>query len=137
MSKQNRTRRKSIPASSSVFVTRFSQLVLERRFAEAGRILQRLTEKMKQNDWNTGYLQALNGILLIQRSSDETYAFLANLNLDDDEAVGKHRREFLNQIKGEYHGEYDRGFFSAWNDFLRVMQKLNKEKIKEQVGAAD
>ena len=137
MSKQNRTRRKSIPASSSVFVTRFSQLVLERRFAEAGRVLQRLTEKLKQNDWNRGYLQALNGILLIQRSSDETYAFLANLDLDDDEAVGKHRREFLNQIKGEFHADYDRGFFSAWNDFLRVIPKLDKKKTKEQVEAAD
>ncbi|MFQ6094916.1 MAG: hypothetical protein ACE5NN_02120 [Candidatus Bathyarchaeia archaeon] len=136
MSKENRPKRTGIPASSSVFVTRFSQLVLERRFAEAGRVLQRLTEKMKRNEWNRGYLQALNGILLTQKSSDERYAFLANLDLDDEKTIRKHRRDFLNQIKSEFHAEYDRGFFSAWSDFLRVILKL-KKKTKGQAEAGD
>lgn len=91
---------------------------------------------MKRNEWNRGYLQALNGILLTQKSSDERYAFLANLDLDDEKTIRKHRRDFLNQIKSEFHAEYDRGFFSAWSDFLRVILKL-KKKTKGQAEAGD
>jgi len=134
MSKKNRTRYKGLPTSSTAFVIRFSQLVMERKFAEAERILERLRKRMKQNEWNKGYLQALNGIILIQKSNDERYAFLSNLNLEDEKTIRKHRQEFLNQIKSEFQADYDRGFFSAWADFLRILLKLNR-KTKEQVAA--
>jgi hypothetical protein len=136
MSKKTRRKRRSMPASSSVFVTRFSQLVLERRFAETERILERLKEKIEKNEWNRGYLQALNGILTIQKSSDERYAFLSNLNLEHEKSVEKNRKAFRDQINSEFHADYDRGFFSAWADFLRIVLKINKEKPKQEAEAA-
>ncbi len=136
MSKKTRRKRRSMPASSSALVTRFSQLVLERRFAETERIFERLKEKIENNEWNRGYLQALNGILAIQKSSDERYAFLSNLNLEHEKSVEKNRKAFRDQIKSEFHADYDRGFFSAWADFLRIVLKLEKQKAKEKAEAA-
>lgn len=136
MSKKRRKKRRGMPASSSVLVTRFSQLVLERRFAETERILERLKEKIQKNEWNRGYLQALNGILAIQKSSDERYALLSSLNLEDEKSVDRNRKEFRDQIKDEFHADYDRGFFSAWADFLRIVLKLDKQKTKQKAEAA-
>jgi len=117
-------------ANMRALTTRFFQLVLERQFAEAERILERLRTKTRKNEWNHGYIQALNGIIITQKSGDERYAFLTNLNLDDEEALKKNRREFLNYVKSDFHADRDRGFFSAWADFLRVILKF-KEKGKQ------
>jgi len=117
-------------ANMRALITRFFQLTLERQFAEAERMLERLRARMRKNEWNRGYIQALNGIILTQRSGDERYAFLANPILDDEEAIEKNRRDFLNYVKSDIHAEYDRGFFSAWADCLRTTLKA-REKAKQ------
>ena len=113
---------------SKIFVTRFFQLVTERRFAEAERVLERIKLKIQETDWNRGYFQALNGILLAQKSSDE-YAFLPKLDINNEEELKKYRREFAQQSKDRIHADYDRGFFSAWADYLRISTKAEKIQI--------
>jgi len=105
-------------------VTRFFQLVRERQFAEAERILERLKLKAQKNERDRGYLQALNGIFLASKSNNDQYLFLSNVNLKDKGELEKHRREFLKHTRDSLHAEYDRGFFSAWADYIRVLIKL-------------
>ena len=109
---------------SRVFVTRFFQLVTNRRFAEAERVLERIQLKVKETEWNKGYFQALSGILLANRSNDDQYAFLPNLDLKNEENLKKFRREFLKESKNIIHVDYDRGFFSAWASYMRVLAKM-------------
>ncbi len=111
---------------SRVFVTRFFQLVTNRRFAEAERVLERIKLKVQETEWNKGYFQALNGILLTQRSNEDQYAFLPNLDLNNENELKKYRREFLKQARNKIHADYDRGFFSAWADYMRVSIKMRK-----------
>ena len=116
---------------SRVFVTRFFQLATKRRFAEAERVLERIKLKVQETEWNRGYFQALSGILLTQKSNDE-YAFLQNLDLDNEKELKKYRREFLKQSRSKIHADYDRGFFAAWADYMRVSIKMreNPEILK-------
>lgn len=132
MSKKNKSNEKPPVSLSSTraLTTRLFQMVLERQFAEAERILERLRMKMRKNEWDRGYMRALNGIILTQKSGEERYAFLANLNLDDEKALEKNQREFLSYLKSDFHAEYDRGFFSAWVDFLRTILKT-REKARQ------
>ena len=111
---------------SRVFVTRFFQLVTGRRFAEAERILERIRLRVQETEWNRGYFQSLNGILLAQKSNDDQYAFLPNLDFNDEDELKKYRREFLKQARNKIHADYDRGFFSAWADYMRVSIKMRK-----------
>jgi ATP/maltotriose-dependent transcriptional regulator MalT len=111
---------------SRVFVVRFFQLVTKRRFAEAERILERIKLKVQETEWNKGYFQALNGILLAQKSNDDQYAFLPNLDLDDEDELKKYRREFLKQARKKIHADYDRGFFTAWADYMRVSIRMRE-----------
>lgn len=114
---------------SSILVTQYFQLVAKRQFAEAERILERVKLKAEKTERNRGYLQALQGILLSNKSNDDEYAFLSNVSLNDKASLEKHRREFLKHSRNGLHAEYDRGFFSAWADFTRVLLKL--ENIPE------
>jgi hypothetical protein len=114
---------------SLILVTQYFQLVAKRQFAEAERILERMKLKTEKTERNRGYLQALHGILLSNKSNNDQYAFLSNISLNDKTALEKHRREFLKHARNSLHAEYDRGFFSAWADFTRVLLKL--ENIPE------
>ena len=109
----------------SVYVARFFQLVTARQFAEAERVLQRLRQKIQTTEWNRGYFQALYGMLLAQRNNDDRYAFLSNTNLSDKKELQSHRREFLKEARSRVHADYDRGYFSAWADYTRILSKLD------------
>lgn len=107
---------------SKIFVVRFFQLVKGRRFAEAERVLERVRLKTNETEWNSGYLHALDGILLAQKSGD-SYAFIKNVNFDDEKDLKKFRKEFLNEYKNKIHADYDRGFFAAWADYMLISKK--------------
>lgn len=112
---------------SPVFVTRFFQLVTSRQFAEAERELKRLREsKVKKNEFDTGFFLALNGMILAQKSSDDPYAFLPNVNFKDKKKLQEYRREFTTYQKKKIHSGFDRGFFKAWADYMRVLIKAEE-----------
>jgi len=114
---------------SKILATQYFQLVAKRQFAEAERILERTKLKAEKTERNRGYLQALHGILLSSKSNNDQYTFLSNISLNDKTALEKQRREFLKHTRDSLHAEYDRGFFSAWADFTRILLKL--ENIPE------
>ena len=106
---------------SPAFITRFFQLITERRFAEAERMLERLREGVEKTEWNRGYLRALNGMLLAQKTNNDRYVFLSNVNFGNEKELLKYRQEFLEHAKKRLHADYDRGFFSAWAEFMRIL----------------
>jgi len=114
----------------SALVTRFFQLLVNRQFAEAERELERLKQKMHKTEWNRGYFRALYGMLLARRSNNnDAYAFFSKLDLSDKAALHDYRREFLDHVKNRLHGDFDRGFFSAWADCMRVLSRMEIPNI--------
>ncbi len=107
-----------------VFVTRFFQLITSRQFAEAERVLERIKQKMHPSERNRGYYQALFGMLLTQKNNSDRYAFLATLDLSSNKQLKSYRHEFLSHVENRLHAEYDRGFFNAWAEYMRVLPKL-------------
>jgi len=109
---------------SSALVTRFFQLLVNRRFAEAERELERIKQKMHKTEWNRGYFRALYGMLIARKSNNDNYAFLSKLDLNDKNVLQNYRKEFRGHVKSKLHGDFDRGFFSAWAKFMRILNKL-------------
>ena len=109
---------------SSVLVTRFFQLVVNRQFAEADRELQRLKQRMHKTEWNRGYYRALYGMLLARKSNSDQHVFFSKLDLNDKQILQGYKKEFLSHVRNKLHGDYDRGFFSAWADCVRVLAKM-------------
>jgi len=104
---------------SKVFVVRLIQLLKARRFAEAERVLERIKDSTNSTEWNSGYIYALEGALVTQKSND-SYSFLGNLDLEDEKILRKNRKEFLKEYKNKIHQDFDRGFFAAWADFMLI-----------------
>lgn len=116
---------------SKMFVVRFFQLVKGRRFAEAERVLERIRQKTNETEWNSGYLHALDGVLLAQKSND-SYGFIKRVNFEDETELKKYRKEFLQEYKNKIHADYDRGFFAAWADYMLISKKSLMDEMKAQ-----
>lgn len=87
-------------------------------------MLLRLRQKIPKTERNRGYFKALRGILLAQKSNNDRYVFLSNLNLKDQGELQQYRKEFMRQAKNQLHADYDRGYFAAWASYMRVLTKL-------------
>ncbi len=110
---------------SQALVTRYFQLLVNRQFTEAMRELERLKQKMQKTEWNRGYFRALYGMYLSRKNNDDSYAFFTKLDLSDTEALHDYRKEFLEHMRNSLHGDFDRGYFSAWADCMRVLIRMN------------
>ena len=120
-----------------IYTTRFFQLVTSRQFAEAERILEHVKQKMHTSDRNRGYFQALYGMLLTMKSNDR-HSFLSTADLNDKKHLKNYRREFLSHMESRLHDEYDRGYFEAWSDYMKILPKIegpvpfnNRNHIKQ------
>jgi hypothetical protein len=110
---------------SQALVTRYFQLIVGRQFAEAQRELERIKQKMQKTDWNRGYFRALYGMYLTKKSTSDDYAFFSKLDLSDKVALHAYRKEFLDQMGNGLHADFDRGYFSAWADCMRILTRMD------------
>lgn len=111
---------------SHALVTRYFQLIVNRQFTEAVRELERIKQKMQKTEWNRGYFRALYGMYLSRKnSSTDGYAFFAKIDVTDKAALHAYRKEFLEHMRSNLHGDFDRGYFSAWADCMRIITRMD------------
>lgn len=114
-----------------ILISRYFQLVTNRQFAEAERILERIKQKLEKNEWNKGYFHALKGIMVSQRSNNDQYSLLSNLDFNDRKKIREFQEEFLSHVNNGLHAEFDRGYFSAWADYMRTILRLKPVAIEK------
>ena len=84
-----------------------------------------MKQKMQKTEYNRGYFRALYGMLLSRRSgNNDNYAFFSKLDLSDKAQLNQYKREFFEHTKNGLHGDFDRGYFSAWSDCMRVLIRI-------------
>ena len=111
---------------SQALVTRYFQLIVSRQFTEAERELERVKQKMQKTEWNRGYFRALYGMYLSRKNSDtDDYAFFSKMDFSDKVALNNYRKEFLAHMGNGLHGDFDRGYFSAWADCMRIITRMD------------
>lgn len=106
-------------------VARYFQLIVSRQFTEAERELERVKQKMQKTEWNRGYFRALYGIYLSRKSNTDDYAFFSKMDLSDKVILHTYRKEFLDHMRNGLHGDFDRGYFSAWADCIRILTRMD------------
>ena len=111
---------------SQALVTRYFQLIVSRQFTEAERELERVKQKMQKTEWNRGYFRALYGMYLSRKNSaTDDYAFFSKMDFSDKVALNNYRKEFLAHMGNGLHGDFDRGYFSAWADCMRIITRMD------------
>jgi hypothetical protein len=106
-------------------VTRYFQLIVNRQHAEAERELERVKQKLQKTEWNRGYFRALYGMYLSRKNAADNYSFFSKLDLSDKVSLHAYRREFLDNMRSGLHGDFDRGYFSAWADCMRILTRMD------------
>lgn len=109
-------------AFPQVKVTVYFQAITKRSIADAERILGDLKQKSASSEWSKGYMSALDGMLIAARSNDDQYSFISKINFAP-EKIEELKSEFISHSKNKLHDDFDRGFFSAWTDYMRLLTK--------------
>jgi len=109
-------------------VTKFFEHVEERAWTDAEKELDGIRQKSENTQWARGYVKALEGLLLSYRNGDDKYIFLpkalANRSKENTETL---RKDFAEFSANELHGEYDRGYFKALEDYVGVAASLKPD----------
>ena len=70
----------------------------------------------------------LNGILLSTKMNNDNYSLLSKINPKDGKTLKEYRKEFLKQVNNRLREDYDKGFFSAWADYTRILIRMRKQE---------
>ncbi|HZY93449.1 MAG TPA: hypothetical protein VFE98_01130 [Candidatus Bathyarchaeia archaeon] len=109
----------SIPRES---IKRFFASVESRAWTDAEKELDSIRQDTQNAPWTKGYVKALEGLLLTYRNDDDKYIFLPKaLANNSEETVKSLKKEFGEFAINDLHGEYDRGYFRALEDYLEAI----------------
>ncbi len=118
---------KAAPIIPQLSVTRFLQNVEERAWTEAEKELDIIRQKSENSPWARGYVKALEGLLLSNRNNDDKYIYLPKALANRSEgSITSLKKEFADFAKNELHGEYDRGYFRALEEYLGAIGTLSR-----------
>ena len=113
----------------AAYVIRFFQLVTEKQLTEAERELLRIKEKMQRTEWNHGYYKALQGMLVARRTNSDNPAFFTSMDPNDKRSLLDLRKEFQEKVESRLYPDYDRGYFSAWTDYVSVLKRMEFKPV--------
>jgi len=114
-----------------LLLTRFFQLTFNRDFAEAERVLAKIREKTSKAAWGRGYIAALDGVMSAYKGKNDRYAYINRIDLNK-ENLARIEAELQDKARDLIYSEFDRGFFSAWSDLIRFLDKSELQNIGRQ-----
>lgn len=118
-----------IPRKIVPLVNRYLQFLTQRNFAEAERELEVIKQEMKSTQWHKGYCNALEGMLISLKSSDNRYLYISRINPNDNKKIDELQKLFSRLSRNSLQGDFDKGFFNAWIEYLRVL-KSGRPEVK-------
>ena len=118
-------------------IMRFFSTMNERRFSDAEKLLKSVRRSLKRakpdvnSEWIEGYIHALNGMMTLLKSGEDPYSLIHSL--DCKEKIEKYSGEISRHAENPIHTDFDRGFFSAWSDYMQYLRKRKpSRKAKQQ-----
>ncbi|UCD72917.1 MAG: hypothetical protein JSW01_05605 [Candidatus Bathyarchaeota archaeon] len=87
----------------------------------AKKLLFRYRNAGVESDWTRGYLEALKGMIDSLGNNGSHTPFLFKIREKDGNGLREIRKEFSQRIERRYTHEYDRGFLTAWVQYLSVL----------------
>jgi hypothetical protein len=114
-------------------VNKFLGHVEARAWTDAEKELDIIRQKSDGSQWARGYVKALEGLMLTYRNNDDKYVFLpkALANRTND-TINSLKKEFSEFSTNELHGEYDRGYFKALEDYITLLATMKTSQVQAE-----
>src|SRR5712691_3509302 len=110
-------------------VNKFLEHVEARAWTDAEKELDIIRQKSDSSQWSRGYVKALEGLLLTYRNNDDRYIFLPKVLANrTEESISNLKKEFSEFAANELHGEYDRGYFKALDDYFTLLAGMKNQQ---------
>ena len=110
----------------------FFESVFYKRITESEKNLEKIMiEKKIDSEQKEGYFKALEGLLLTIKSNDDNHLYFSKMVFNPS-VLKKLRKEFKVHIENSLHSDYDRGYFKALQDYIKIVGKI--EPWKNQTG---
>ena len=110
-------------------VNKFLEHVEARAWTDAEKELDIIRQKSDNSQWSRGYVKALEGLMLTYRNNDDKYIFLPKVLANrTEESISNLRKEFSEFAANELHGEYDRGYFKALDDYFTLLGNTKDQR---------
>ena len=110
-------------------VNRFLEHVEARAWTDAEKELDIIRQKSDNSQWSRGYVKALEGLMLTYRNNDDKYIFLPKVLANrTEDTISNLKKEFSEFAANELHGEYDRGYFKALDDYFTLLGNMKNQR---------
>src|SRR5438132_9580648 len=110
-------------------VNKFLEHVEARAWTDAEKELDVIRQKSDNSQWSRGYVKALEGLMLTYRNNDDKYIFLPKILANrTEDAISNLKKEFSEFATNELHGEYDRGYFTALDDYFTLLGNMKNQR---------
>src|SRR5438309_7783870 len=110
-------------------VNKFLEHVEARAWTDAEKELDVIRQKSDNSQWSRGYVKALEGLMLTYRNNDDKYIFLPKVLANrTEDTITNLKKEFSEFAANELHGEYDRGYFKALDDYFTLLGNLKNQR---------
>ena len=110
-------------------VNKFLENVEARAWTDAEKELDIIRQKSDNSQWSRGYVKALEGLMLSYRNNDDKYIFLPKVLANrTEDAIRNIKKEFSEFVANELHGEYDRGYFKALDDYFTLLASMKNQR---------
>src|SRR2546422_7361099 len=110
-------------------VNKFLEHVEARAWTDAEKELDIIRQKSDNSQWSRGYVKALEGLMLTYRTNDDKYIFLPKvLASKTEDTINGLKKEFSEFAANELHGDYDRGYFKALDDYFTLLGNMKNQR---------
>ena len=110
-------------------VNKFLEHVEARAWTDAEKELDVIRQKSDNSQWSRGYVKALEGLMLTYRNNDDKYIFLPKILANrTEDAISNLKKEFSEFATNELHGEYDRGYFKALDEYFTLLANMKNRR---------
>jgi hypothetical protein len=114
-------------------VNKFLEYVETRAWTDAEKELDVIRQKSDNSQWSRGYVKALEGLMLTYRNNDDKYIFLPKVLANrTEDTISNLKREFSEFAANELHGEYDRGYFKALDDYFTLLGNMKNRSASAE-----
>lgn len=98
----------------------YFELLTQRKLEAASKALDDIKKVVHSTQWEKGYTNSLQGMLEASRSKSDEKFLINEINLSE---INQLRGKFNRQSTNELLADFDKGFFAAWGDYLRFIEK--------------
>ncbi len=113
---------RSVSKKVKALTTRYIRLLNERKMTDADKTLEAIRAGLTPAPWHQGFYNALEGIATALKSKDNQFLYINRLDPKDKTRTTQLQKEFTAHSRSPLLGDFDKGYFTAWLEYLRVLK---------------